>query len=176
MPLIARVQPVCRVGPEEAVQFDAFAQALHAWLPTVIRWDGVHATSIIRWARRNSPFPFIALGEDRAVFALPNARVLKIVVEPYTSANRMEHAVWTRAPRKVKKYLVPVLDVSPTGDWLVQERVAVLDARASVSDAARAVLAAYGIGDFTSANFSVDGRMLDYAQGPPGMYASLVWV
>lgn len=109
---------------------------------------------------------YLGEGESRAVFALPDGKtVVKFVFSYYgADANRDEARAWQEASPRIRRHLVPVLDVDPEGHWLVMERVTPADVNARTPHAAVDALLACGFADINNRNLSADGRLLDYGK------------
>lgn len=70
------------------------------------------------------PLPLLGRGSDRAVFFLPDQRVLKLANTPWgREQNLTEADIWQRLEgHPYADYLFAVIDFDPDGHWLVAER------------------------------------------------------
>ena len=105
---------------------------------------------------------YLGSGATRTVFGVPEG-ALKIERAPRRHGdNRREVTVWTDAPARVKQHLVPVLDHDEGYAWLLMPKV---KTGGSLTYHVKEILDGCGLGDFeySAANVSKDGRLLDYA-------------
>ena len=105
---------------------------------------------------------YLGSGATRTVFGVPEG-ALKIERAPRRHGdNRREVTVWTDAPARIKQHLVPVLDHDKGYAWLLMPKV---KTGGSLTYHVKEILEGCGLGDFeySAANVSKDGRLLDYA-------------
>ena len=158
------------VYPDEPARFRALAQSLRRFFVKHDRGDGLDLNQLRPWAR-GAGLRLLGAGSERIVVALDRHRVLKIEASG-GDANEVEATIWNTAPANIKRLLVPVLDVDPNGDWLIQTRVTPRTVRDDVP-AHWKVLQDWGIGDHQPDNYEKGGRMLDYAWAKPARRVQL---
>jgi hypothetical protein len=68
-------------------------------------------------------FPEIGRGGTRTVYALSDEVVVKVPNSRNGQKDNLrEYAIWTQCKDYVRKYLVPVIDCDPKGDWLLMPK------------------------------------------------------
>lgn len=147
-----------------AARFDKIADAFQGWVERSADVDGIEEEEIVAWARRRR-IPYLGAGAERVVFAVPEGALKVAFDRDRMSSNLNEARVWEEAPNRIRRHLVPVLDVAADGRWLLMERVSTRasgQARHSLNELDFSALYACGLADIRDANIADDGRVLDY--------------